>query len=163
MCNVEKRYARITLWFFVIVLGLDLGAGLYETRVVVPLWANGAPATLAEGNPYAQVAINAGVHFWAYLSSAVGIAAVAALAFGLRTPPPALSWRIVAVVLELCSVAATLLYFRPTLIHLFIGHGAGLSDALIRTTIQRWVALNWIRLAVRFCAWCAALGALAIS
>jgi hypothetical protein len=52
--------ARITLWLFVIALGLDLGAGLYETRIVVPLWAGGVPETLAAGNPYGRVAIDAG-------------------------------------------------------------------------------------------------------
>jgi hypothetical protein len=39
--------ALLTLWLFVITLGLDLGAGLYEARIVVPLWAGGVPETLA--------------------------------------------------------------------------------------------------------------------
>jgi hypothetical protein len=52
--------SRITLWLFVIALGLDLGAGLYETRIVVPLWAGGVPETLAAGSPYGRVAIDAG-------------------------------------------------------------------------------------------------------
>ena len=29
---------QILLWFFVIVLGIEHGAGLYETLVVLPLW-----------------------------------------------------------------------------------------------------------------------------
>jgi len=51
--------ARIALWLFVIALGIDLGAGVYEARIVVPLWANGVPETLAAGNPYGRVAIDA--------------------------------------------------------------------------------------------------------
>ena len=155
--------ARITLWLFVIALGVDLGAGVYEARIVVPLWAGGVPATLAEGNPFARVAIDAGMRFWAYVTTAVGILAVAALVFGLRTAPPQRTWRTVAAIAELCVVAMTLLYFRPTLVRLFMGHGAGLSDATIASTVHRWVALSWARIVISFGAWCAALAALALT
>ncbi len=57
--------AGIILWLSVIALGMDLGAGLYEARVVVPLRASGVPATLAAGHPYGRVAVDAGIHFWA--------------------------------------------------------------------------------------------------
>lgn len=155
--------ARISLWLFVIVLGLDIGAGLYESRIVVPLWANGVPATLAAGNPFARVAIDAGVRFWAYMTTAVAILAVAALIFGLRTQPPQRTWQTVATVAELVAVAMTLLYFRPTLIRLFMGHGAGLSTEGIESTVQMWVRLSFVRIALSFGAWCVALRALALS
>jgi hypothetical protein len=149
------------LWLFVIALGLDLGAGIYEARIVVPLWANGVPETLAEGNPFARVAIDAGMRFWAYLTSGVAILALLALIFGLRTPAPERLWRTIAAVAELCMVAWTLLYFRPTLVRLFMGHGEGLTKEAISATVRRWVALSRVRIVVTFAAWCAALGALA--
>jgi hypothetical protein len=155
--------ARVALWLFVITLGLDLGAGAYESRIVVPLWANGVPATLAPGNPYAKVAIDAGMRFWAYLTSAVGLLAVLSLVFGLSPPPAQRAWRTGAAIAEPAVVAMTLLYFRPTLIRLFVGHGAGLSPETIRSTVQQWVRLSWVRLAISFLAWCAALRALALS
>jgi hypothetical protein len=155
--------ARISLWLFVIVLGLDIGAGLYESRIVVPLWANGVPATLAAGNPFARVAIDGGVRFWAYMTTTVAILAVAALIFGLRTQPPQRTWQTVATVAELVAVAMTLLYFRPTLIRLFMGHGAGLSTEAIASTVQMWVRLSFVRIALSFGAWCVALRALALS
>ena len=155
--------ARITLWLLVIALGLDLGAGIYEARIVVPLWANGVPATLAAGNPFARVAIDAGMHFWKYMTSVVALLALAALVFGLRTSAPERVWRTVASVAELCVVATTLLYFRPTLVRLFMGHGEGLSDAAILSIVRRWVALSRVRIVVSFGAWCAALVALAVA
>jgi anti-sigma-K factor RskA len=155
--------ARISLWLFVIVLGLDIGAGLYESRIVVPLWANGVPATLAAGNPFARVAIDAGVRFWAYMTTTVAILAVAALIFGLRTQPPQRTLQTVATVAELVAVAMTLLYFKPTLIRLFMGHGAGLSTEAIESTVQMWVRLSFVRIALSFGAWCVALRALALS
>jgi hypothetical protein len=155
--------AHITLWLFVVALGVDLGAGVYEATIVVPLWAGGVPATLAAGNPFARVAIDAGMRFWSHMTSTVAILAVAALAFGLRAPAPQRAWRTVAAVAELCAVAMTLLYFRPTLIRLFMGHGAGLSNAAVVSMVRRWVRLSWVRIAISFGAWCAALGALALS
>src|SRR5690348_15998113 len=154
--------ARITLWLFVIALGLDLGAGLYEARIVVPLWAGGIPETLAEGNPFARVAIGAGMRFWAYVTSVVALLAVLALLFGLRTPAVQRAWRTFAAIAELGAIAMTLLYFRPTLVRLFMGHGAGLSEAAIHSTVRRWVFWSRFRIALSFIAWCAALRALTL-
>jgi anti-sigma-K factor RskA len=154
---------RIALWLFVIALGIDLGAGVYEARIVVPLWAAGIPDTLASGNPYARVAIDAGVRFWAYMTSAVAVLAVVALIAAFQTLPPRRTWQIVAAVAELAAVASTLLYFRPTLVRLFLGHGAGLSQAQIVSTVDRWVLLSKVRIGISFVAWCAALRALSLS
>ena len=153
--------APITLWLFVVALGLDLGAGIYEARIVVPLWASGVPETLAAGNPFARVAIDAGLRFWKYMTSAVAILALAALVFGLHTPPAERTWRTMAAVAELCVVAMTLLYFRPTLIRLFMGHAEGLSHAAVSSVVRRWVLLSRVRIVVSFGAWLAALAALA--
>lgn len=149
--------ARVTLWLFVIALGLDLGAGIYEARIVVPLWARGVPETLAAGNPYGRVAIDAGMRFWAYMTSAVALCAILALVFGLRTPPSQRAWRTFASLAELAAVAMTLLYFRPTLVRLFMGHGAGLSPDAVDSIVHRWVMWSRVRIAVSFIAWCAAL------
>lgn len=153
--------ARLTLWLFVIALGLDLGAGLYESRIVVPFWANGVPETLTAGSPNAQVAINAGMKFWAIMTPAVGVLALAALVTGFRVPQPQRTWRTLAAVLELCVVASTLLYFRPTLIRLFMGHGGGMPREAIVASVRLWVTLGWVRVAVSLGAWLAALAAFA--
>jgi len=154
--------ARITLWLFVIALGLDLGAGVYEARIVVPLWAGGVPATLAEGNPFGRVAIDAGMRFWAYMTSGVALLAILSLVFGIRTPASQRAWRTFAAIAELVVVATTLLYFRPTLVRLFMGHGAGLSTSAIESIVHRWVFWSRLRIAVSFIAWCAALRALTL-
>ncbi|HEY3884262.1 MAG TPA: hypothetical protein VGL62_03570 [Vicinamibacterales bacterium] len=149
--------ALIILWLFVIVLGLDLGAGIYEARIVVPLWARGVPETLAAGNPYARVAIDAGMRFWAYMTSTVALVAILALISGFFAPAPQRAWQLAAAVVELGAVAMTLLYFRPTLVRLFMGHGAGLSTAAIQSTVHRWVSLSFVRIVISAVAWCVAL------
>jgi hypothetical protein len=75
---------QLILWLFVIVLGVNLGAGAPETRIVVPLWASGVPDTLAEGNPYGRVAIDAGIRFWAFVTSAALVLAILVLASAFR-------------------------------------------------------------------------------
>ena len=77
-----RSIAALTLWLFVIGTSLILGAGLYETLVVVPFWSAGAPASLAEGNPLLQVHIRAGHVFWQYFTPALGLIAVLALLAG---------------------------------------------------------------------------------
>ena len=153
----------IVLWLFVIALGLDLGAGIYEARIVVPLWSAGVPETLAAGNPYGRVAIDAGIHFWSRMTSVVALLALVTLAFSLRTSAPLRTWQIFASVAELAAAAMTLFYFRPTLVRLFMGHGEGLSPEAIRSTVGLWVMWSRVRIAISLVAWCAAIQALVLS
>ncbi len=155
--------SSIALWLFVVLLGLDLGAGIYEARIVVPRWSSGIPETLQSGNPYGSVAIDAGVRFWAIMTSAVAAAALLSLVLGLLAPVPQRPWQIFASLAELVAVAMTLLYFRPTLVRLFMGHGAGLSATAIASSVRRWVMWSMVRIAISLLAWLAALRALALS
>ena len=152
----------VSLLLFVIALGIDLGAGIYEARIVVPLWANSIPESLAPENPYRRVAVDAGMRFWAYVTTAVAFFALLALVFGLYAPAPQRVWRTFAAVAELGVIATTLLYFRPTLVRLFMGHGAGISAKAVAKTVRRWVVWSRVRIAVSFVAWCAALRALTL-
>jgi hypothetical protein len=56
-----------------------------------------------------------------------------------------MTWRIASTVLLLIAVAATLLYFRPTIIGLVVGHGGGRPDDEIAAQMRQWVMLNWMR------------------
>ena len=154
---------RVVLWLFVVALGIDLGGGLYETRVVVPLWSRGVPDTLALGHPLAQVATGAGLRFWAFVTPAAGLLALAVLVFAWRAPASWRWWGLGAAAVELCVVVSTLLYFKPTAIRLFMGHGAGLSHGALVDTVRQWVRWNYVRAAVTFAAWCAALVGLTLS
>jgi hypothetical protein len=56
-----------------------------------------------------------------------------------------MTWRIASTVLLLIAVAATLLYFRPTIISLVVEHGGARPDDEIAAQMRRWVMLNWVR------------------
>jgi hypothetical protein len=124
------------------------------------LWSGGVPGTLAAGDPYGRVAINAGLRFWAFVTPVVGLLAVISLGFGLTAPEPRLTWQMAASAIELCAFTMTLVYFKPTLMRLFLGHGAGLSDAAVAATVRRWIRWNWVRVGISLAAWGVGLRAL---
>lgn len=140
-----RSIASLTLWLFVIGTSFILGASLYEALVVVPFWAAGAPASLAEGNPLLQVHIRAGHVFWQYFTPALGLITLLALLTSFGAPPRLLAWRLAATGLLLAVVVATLVYFRPVIIGMVVNHGAGLTPEALAAEARRWVALNWVR------------------
>jgi hypothetical protein len=141
-----RSISSITLWLFVIGTALILGAGLYENLVVVPFWSTGAPASLAQGNPLLEVTVRAGRVFWSFFTPALGLIALLALATSIGTPPRHLAWRVAATGLLILVSIATLAYFRPALIGMVVGHGAGRTPQALTEEAHRWVALNWVRI-----------------
>jgi hypothetical protein len=83
--------------------------------------------------------------FWSWITPGLGLVALAALLTSFGTPRPHMNWRIASTVLLLIAVAATLLYFRPTIISLVVEHGGGRPDDEIAAQMRQWVMLNWVR------------------
>ena len=157
---------QIILWLFVMCLGLEIGAGLYEALVVVPLWSAAPPASVL-GYFHHNVndlkfALNPGGNFWLIFTPLTGLLAIAALLSGLKTAPQHRKWRIVGTVLAIIVVAATFAWFVPTLILLMGEDVVKLLDASVTSKTNWWVRLNWVRVVVYLTAWFAALRALTI-
>lgn len=58
---MEDSVPTILLWLFVVNLGVVVGAGWYELRVVVPLWGSAPPRSI--GVP------ESGLRFWAWAAT----------------------------------------------------------------------------------------------
>jgi hypothetical protein len=165
---MERQFsiARIFLWLFVIALGIELGAGLYETLVVVPLWAAAPPDSVIAyyrhnaANP--QFALNAGGRFWIFATPLVGLTAIAALLSGLKTRPEHRKWRIAGAVLALLVVVSTFAWFVPNIIKLMSEAVMQMSADEVASLTNWWVRLNWVRAVLYLAAWLAALRALTI-
>jgi hypothetical protein len=157
--------AQLFLWLFVIVLGIEIGAGLYETLVVLPLWTLSPPESVISyyqhnmANP--QFALNAGGRFWIVNTPLVGLMSIAALLSGLKTRPEHRKWRVIATVLALVVVAATFAWFVPKIMILAKG-GAGLNGQQITSLTNWWVNLNWVRVVLYSAGWLAGLRAMTI-
>jgi hypothetical protein len=60
------------VWLLAVALGLQTGAGLYETRVLVPLWACAPPQSVVAyfANPMRP---DSGRRFWIVLTPTLGL------------------------------------------------------------------------------------------
>ena len=157
--------AQLFLWLFVIILGIEIGAGLYETLVVVPVWSAAPPDSviayhqLNVANP--QFALNAGTRFWIFFTPLTGLMAIAALLSGLKTLREHRKWRIVGTTLALIVVVSTFAWFVPNIMILG-GGGQGLNAEQITSLTNWWVRLNWVRVVFYLSGWLCGLRALTI-
>jgi hypothetical protein len=39
-------FGSVVLWLLIVLMGLQIGTGLYETRVQVPLWSSAPPQSV---------------------------------------------------------------------------------------------------------------------
>ncbi len=142
------------LWLFIIFLGIAFGAGLYESRVVVPMWTSDPPTSLASPD--------SGHRFWAFVTTGpLTLLTVANLVAALQTQGPARAWWLTAAIVTLVERAATFGYFIPTIIRL--QRTPTLTPTAVRTALARWVRLNYVRNTLTLVAWFAALKVLAMS
>jgi hypothetical protein len=142
----------VLLWLFVVFLGTAFGAGLYESRVVVPLWTSAPPGSLASPD--------AGRRFWALITTGpLTLLTIANLAAALQSNGPGRAWWLAAALVTLAERVATFGYFIPTIIRL--GRRTH-SDSILLHALQRWVQLNYVRNAMTLVSWIAALRVLSL-
>lgn len=141
------------LWLFIIFLGIAFGAGLYESRVVVPMWTSSPPASLA--------APDSGHKFWAFVTTGpLTLLTIANLVVALQAQGPTRAWWLAAAVVTMVERLGTFGYFIPTIIRL---SRKPAGDPGLRTGLAWWVRLNYVRNTLTLVAWIAALKVLATS
>jgi hypothetical protein len=154
--------SRILLWLFVVNLGIAFGAGVYESRVVVPQWLAGSPASGYRWDAEAARRADTGRRFWVYVTTvpltlltlANGVAAWGA-------GGPLRGWWLGAVAAALADRLFTFAYFIPTMVRL-VREGALPQAEAVATALQ-WVSLNHLRHALVLAAWLASLKALTLA
>ncbi len=162
----EFSVAQVLLWLFVVLLGIEIGGGLYEALVVMPLWAAAPPDSVLAyyhhnvANP--QFVLNQGGRFWMYCTPSVGLLAVAALVSGLKTGPDHRRWRITGTLLAIIVVVCAFAWFVPNIMLLTGSRVTQLSGEQLTALTNWWVRLNWLRAVLYIMAWLAALRALTI-
>jgi len=141
------------LWLFVINLGIVCGAGLYEARIVVPLWASAPPESLRSPD--------SGRRFWAFVTTVpLTLLTLGNLVVGLATHGPRRGWLLAAVSLILIERALTFSYFIPTM--LLLQRSTTLAAPAIKAKLSQWARLNYLRNTLTLAAWVAALRALTL-
>ncbi len=157
---------QIFLWLFIVFFSIQLGGGIYETLVIVPLWSGVPPQSiwdwneLRKANP--QLAVDAGKRFWIFITPAVGLFSIAALVSGWQTPWEHRKWLLAATLTSFIMVVITFVYFVPSIIELMSATPDTADAARIEKKARQWVTLNWVRAAVLTAAWLCALRALQV-
>jgi hypothetical protein len=150
------KISTILLWLFVINLGIGLGAGLYESRIVVPRWVE-----TGEWNAQAAQADNTGLRFWVYITTGpLTLLTLANLIVAWRSRGPVRVWWLAASLFALADRAFTFSYFIPTMVKLM--QDQDLSGPVALSTFSQWMNLNYLRHAIVIAALLAALKAFAL-
>lgn len=154
MCTIDGMTTRtrskaggreILLWLLNINLGIALGAGLYEGRVVIPEWTTIPPSSWP----------NTGTRFWAYVTTGplTLLTVVNAITAWRERTPRRAPW-LAAVGVLACERLATFGYFIPTMIGLM---ESSTSNPEVVSRLHGWMRLNHGRHVLTFAAWLLAM------
>lgn len=159
---MKNNLVKWLILAFAFALGIHIGGGIYETVVVLPVWT--ASAEIARNwNSNPNFVIDNG-RFFIFATPIAGILALLLLVSGWKSPPPLRFWLRLGAGIYLLVVVITILYFVPEQLALR-GREAtqGLSDTEILSRANRWVMLNYVRIAVAMVVVFATLKALSLS
>lgn len=150
---MTSSIAEALLWLFVINLGTVFGAGIYEARIVVPLWASSPPGSLRSPD--------SGRRFWAFVTTVpLSLLTLGNLLAAWQAPAPRRGWWLAAVALILVERGLTFGYFIPTMLRL--QRTTTLPEPIIRAKLSHWTRWNYVRSALTLAAWLAALRVLSL-
>lgn len=136
-----SRLSTILLWLLVINLGIALGAGLYESRIVLPGWID-VSADSPAWNADAARDDDTGRRFWVAVTTVpLTLLTLANLVAGWRAPTGLRRWWLGAGTTALVERALTLGYFVPTMVGLMRAESS--PDAV--SAAIRWARLNDLR------------------
>jgi hypothetical protein len=148
---MRQYVAKALLWLFVINVGIALGAGIYESRVVIPQWENIPP----------QEWTQTGVLFWVYVTTVpLTLLTLANLVAAWLDRGPRRYWWLSAAAIVVVERIATFSYFIPTM--LWLQGTEDLSQAEVQATLSQWLFLDYGRHVLTLAGWLAALKAFSL-
>lgn len=153
---MSHTVSKVLLWLFVINLGIAFGAGLYESRIVVPQWISFSSETGYHWNAEAARQANTGLNFWVCVTTVpLTLLTLANLIAAWRAQGATRRWWMGAAVTALADRVFTFSYFIPTMLKLMRDRALSESEAV--SLALQWVNLNYVRHAIVLVAWLAAL------
>ncbi len=152
------KFTRMVLWVWVIVAGILLGGAIYESLVLLPLWAGNPPTSVVEwkhGAPQGR--------FFAVITPVYGLCSLALLVLAFRMPQRVRKFALSAGAVGVLIVVWTFLFFIPILQQTQATGGAGLSGDEITRLTNQFVSWNYLRLILLIGSWIAGLRAFSVS
>ena len=160
MRAMRTHVARLLLFLTVIMLGLEMGAGSYETRAVVPVWSRDPQAAYTFFSAHPEFAMHAGERWWIYCTPATTVVAILLLVFAGALPRPQALWARAAGIMAVVLVSSAFFYFVPRIIQLQSDQVLRMSPDQAKALGARWAELSAFRLPWCFAAWCVAIYAI---
>lgn len=159
MKNISVKWLLLA---FALALGIDMGGGIFETVVIVPVWS--ASAEIARNwNANPQTAVEGG-KFFIVATNLTALLALLTLIFGWKSPPPLRFWLRLGAGGFLVLFIFTMAYFVPEQLSIKGARATqNLSDAEILWRAGRWVMLNYLRVLAAFVLLFATLKAVSLS
>lgn len=156
---MPSRLSRILLWLFVIDLGMALGAGLFESRIVVPDWMISVDSGIAF-NADAARHDDTGRRFWVAVTTVpLTLLTLANLLVAWRASGRTRKWWLGAALIALAERIFTFSYFIPTMVRLIESQAAPQE---LGSEMARWAQLDYLRHAMVLAALLAALKAFSL-
>ena len=152
---------EVLLWLFIIFLGITFGAGLYETRIVLPQWFVKSGGNGFQVNSKAMNETDTGRKFWGMVSTVLlTLFTIANLVLALQSDGERHDWWLAAALITLVERMGTFTFFIPTAIKLMRAESH--SDAKVSSSITLWIRLNYVRIVLNLLGWLAALKVLSL-
>jgi hypothetical protein len=159
---MSRAVTKLLLWLFVINLGIAFGAGLYESRIVVPQWLGALSGGEYRWHAEAARQADSGLRFWIYVTTVpLTLLSIANLIVAWRARGTLRRWWLTASVTAVLDRIFTFSYFIPTMYGLMTDASLPLPQAT--ALALQWVKLNHFRHLIVLVAWLAALKALSLS
>ncbi len=159
---MQISFSEIILWLYVINLGITLGAGLFETRIILPQWFTKSSDNGYQVNRKSMIETDTGRKFWGFVTTIpLTLLTIANLVLAFNTSEPRYIWWIVSSSIIFIERLGTFFFFIPTAIKLM--NSETLSPVRMNTLVVLWMRLNYIRNLLTLLGWLAALKVLSLS
>jgi hypothetical protein len=153
---------QVLLCTFIFSVGVGIGGGLYETRVVYPNWAKApTPEGLSE-KLISSGQAGAARRYWPLVSPASALLAILNVFLALHQAGMVRNlWLMSSIAIVLKSIA-TYGYFVPTYIRQ-IGKPTVVNPATLRRIVRTWAGLSPLRIVAETFAWITGMWAILLS
>ncbi|GAB3791829.1 hypothetical protein GCM10028819_00920 [Spirosoma humi] len=150
--------AAFLLALFILNLGVAFGAGVYETRIILPLWFRQSAESGYYVDTKAIHEVDTGRKFWAFVTTGpLTLLTLANLVIAWQSQATGRYWWLAAVLITLVERVGTFSFFIPTVIKL--QQADRLPPATVSRLITTWLRLNYVRNGLTLLACLAALSA----
>jgi hypothetical protein len=158
---MTQHLPELLLYLFILNLGTAFGAGLYETRIVLPQWFIKSPEFGYQVNVEAMNQTDTGRKFWGIVTTMpLTLLTLANLVVAWQSGEPRHDWWLVAAGITLVERIGTFTFFIPTAIKLM--RAETLPAAKVGNMATWWIRMNVVRNALTLLGWLAALKVLSL-